>query len=168
MVYFQATFYSHAVCTSSFGLKSDVKPQPISGVRVICCAFFFLTLVGVSSQELPPGCGPPCPSLAGIFGWDMDEEELNTARDGEEHLQTSQASRRLTAQSTASPKELASHVQVRSSCMRCDGVLIRNASITRRSDWYVDVYIQRFYYFPRLLCSLSAWCCVVRIRLPAC
>ena len=43
----------------------------------------------------------------------MTEEELQTARDGAEHLQTSQASRRLTALSSAAPKELASHVQVR-------------------------------------------------------
>lgn len=65
------------------------------------------------SQELPPGCGPPCPSLSGIFGRDMDEEELETARDGSAHLQTSQASRRLTALSSAAPKELTSHVKVR-------------------------------------------------------
>lgn len=64
-------------------------------------------------QELPPGCGPPCPSLEEIFGWEVDEEELRTARDGSEHLQTSEASRRLTALSSAAPKELASHVQVR-------------------------------------------------------
>ena len=43
----------------------------------------------------------------------MTEKELGTARDGAEHLQTSQASRRLTALSSAAPKELASHVQVR-------------------------------------------------------
>lgn len=42
----------------------------------------------------------------------MDEEELATARDGSEHLHTSQASRRLTALSAATPKELVSHVQV--------------------------------------------------------
>lgn len=63
-------------------------------------------------QELPPGCGPPSPSLKGIFGREMGDEELATARDGSEHLQTSQASRRLTALSAATPKELASHVQV--------------------------------------------------------
>lgn len=68
------------------------------------------------AQELPPGCGPPCPSLAGIFGRDMDEAELKTAKDGAEHLETSQASRRLTALSAASPKELTSHVQVKWRC----------------------------------------------------
>ena len=42
----------------------------------------------------------------------MDEEELEGAVDGAEHLQTSQASRRLTALSAAMPNELVSHVQV--------------------------------------------------------
>lgn len=68
-------------------------------------------------QELPPGCGPPSPSLAAIFGRQVDKEELETAHDGTEHLQTSLASRRVTALSAAAPKELASHVQVRASCL---------------------------------------------------
>lgn len=42
----------------------------------------------------------------------MDEDELETAMDGVEHLATSQASRRLTALASAAPKELTSHVQV--------------------------------------------------------
>lgn len=42
----------------------------------------------------------------------MDEGELRTARDGAEHLSTSEASRRLTALSSAAPRELSSHVQV--------------------------------------------------------
>ncbi|CAM9145756.1 unnamed protein product [Ectocarpus sp. 12 AP-2014] len=64
-----------------------------------------------SRQELPPGCGPPSPSLAAIFGRQVDKEELETAHDGTEHVQTSLASRRVTALSAAAPKELASHVQ---------------------------------------------------------
>lgn len=47
----------------------------------------------------------------------MEEEELEGAVDGAEHLQTSQASRRLTALSAAMPNELASHVQVGLSCL---------------------------------------------------
>lgn len=47
-----------------------------------------------------------------IFGRDIDEEGLATAVDGAEHLETSQASRRLTALSSALPIELASHIQV--------------------------------------------------------
>ncbi|CBJ29267.1 Zinc finger, TAZ-type [Ectocarpus siliculosus] len=64
-----------------------------------------------SRQELPPGCGPPSPSLAAIFGRQVDKGELETAHDGTEHVQTSLASRRVTALSAAAPKELASHVQ---------------------------------------------------------
>lgn len=63
-------------------------------------------------QDLPPGCRPPPPTLLSIFGKEIDEEELATAVDGAEHLETSQASRRLTALSSALPNELASHIQV--------------------------------------------------------
>lgn len=83
----------------------------------------------------------------------MDEEELEGAEDGVEHLQTSQASRRLTALSAAAPSELASHVQVGY------GVLVL-ALACFASTWLKACHSRDAY-----RCVLSLVCCLTLSRL---
>lgn len=90
--------------------KDEKRPPQITHVNR--CRPLFALIQSINPQELPPGCGPPSPGLKGIFGHEMDESELQRAVDGPEHLAASTASKRLTALSSATPKELASHVQV--------------------------------------------------------
>lgn len=82
------------------------------GDRQLARLLFARKLGMFAWQELPRGCGPPRPGLKGIFGRDIDESELDRATDGVDHLSASCSSRRLSALSSASPKELTSHVQV--------------------------------------------------------